>query len=331
MGRKVAAVSVSKALYAIDKPYTYLIPAELEDTLRPGMRVLVPFGNGNRGCDGMVLSIGEEPSSGKALKAVQACLDDSPVLDEKGLKLALWMRERYFCTVYDCVKAMLPSGLYFALRDRVVLTPGLDGDYALSCLENHRNAHTLIELLLNWGGCGDMEQIRHAFGTKDPNPAIRMLIEMGFASLETNTQRGIGDKTEKLAVLAIPAEDAMAIVIPKRKQAPLRYSVTEMLCTLGAAGAKELCYFTGASMNTIKSLEKSGILTLEKQEVFRRPAVADVPPALPPILNEEQQAAFEGLSRLLDEGKPNAALLYGVEAERSAVSKYVLCRRFEPL
>ena len=40
MGRKVAVVSVSKALYAIDKPYTYLIPDELEDTLRPGMRVL---------------------------------------------------------------------------------------------------------------------------------------------------------------------------------------------------------------------------------------------------------------------------------------------------
>ena len=69
MGRKVAAVSVSKALYAIDKPYTYLIPADLEQTLRPGMRVLVPFGNGNRGCDGIVLSIREESSAGTSLKA----------------------------------------------------------------------------------------------------------------------------------------------------------------------------------------------------------------------------------------------------------------------
>ena len=312
MGRKVAAVSVSKALYAIDKPYTYLIPAELEATLRPGMRVLVPFGNGNRGCDGIVLSIGEAPSAGLALKAIQSCLDETPVLDDLGLKLALWMRERYFCTVYDCVKAMLPSGLYFALRDRVSLLPGVDTAHALHSLESHRNAHTLLELLTNWGGCGDMEQIRHAFGTKNPNPAIRELIDLGLATLETNTQRGVGDKTEKLAVLAIPPEDAMAIVSPRRKSAPLRYSVTEMLCTLGAAGAKELCYFTGASMQTMKSLEKSGILTLEKQEVFRRPAVADVPPALPPVLNEEQQTAFEGLSQLLEEDKANAALLYGV-------------------
>ena len=86
----------------------------------------------------------------------------------------------------------------------------------------------------------------------------------------------------------------MARVTPRRRTAPLRYSVTELLCQLGAAPAKELCYFTGASMPTVKSLEKSGILTLEEQEVFRRPAVAEVEPAGPIVLNEEQEAAFQG-------------------------------------
>lgn len=312
MGRKVARISVSKALYAIDKPYSYLIPPELEHTLRPGMRVLVPFGNGNRGCDGIVLSVGEEPSSGITLKAILSCLDEKPVLDQKGLQLALWMRERYFCTVYDCVKAMLPAGLYFSLRDRVMLKPDLDVAWAKRTVQATRGGSMLLELLENWGGSGDMEQIRSAFGTKDPNPAIKALVDQGIAVLETSTQRGVGDKTEKIAVLAIPAEEAMAIVEPKKKTAPLRYSVTQMLCALGAAGAKELCYFTGASMQTVKSLEKSGVLVLEKQEVFRRPKAADVPPELPPVLNEEQQTAFEGLGVLLEEEKPNAALLYGV-------------------
>ena len=228
MGRKVAKISVSKAIYAIDKPYTYLIPPELEEKLVPGMRVLVPFGNGNRGCDGIVLDLDEEPSSGAALKAIRSCLDESPVLDRKGLQLALWMRERYFCTVYDCVKAMLPSGLYFALRDRVILTSGLDEAGAKAALAGNRNGIMLMELLINWGGSGDMEQIREAFGTKDPNPAIRTLVERGFAVLETSTQRGVGDKTEKIAVLAVPAEEAMEMVAAKRKTAPLRYSVTEM-------------------------------------------------------------------------------------------------------
>lgn len=102
------------------------------------------------------------------------------------------------------------------------------------------------------------------------------------------------------------------MVTPRRRSAPLRYSVTELLCSLGAASAKELCYFTGASMPTIRSLEKSGILTLEQQEVFRRPRVEDVERLPPPVLNEEQQRAFEGLDELARAGKPAAALLYGV-------------------
>ncbi|MDO5585442.1 MAG: hypothetical protein Q4F94_08430, partial [Dialister sp.] len=114
MGRMIAKVAVAKAVYAIDKPYDYLVPQELEGRLAPGMRVLVPFAAGNRGSDGIVLSLYEAPSAGTPLKSIQAALDDQPVLDAKAIQLALWMRERYFCTVYDCVKAMLPAGLYFS-------------------------------------------------------------------------------------------------------------------------------------------------------------------------------------------------------------------------
>ena len=94
--RKIAKVAVARAVYAIDKPYDYLIPQELEGRLEPGMRVLVPFSAGDRGSDGLVLSIYEAPSAGKALKSIQAVLDDDPVLDRDGIQLALWMRERYF-------------------------------------------------------------------------------------------------------------------------------------------------------------------------------------------------------------------------------------------
>ena len=312
MGRKVAKVAVAKAIYAIDKPYDYLIPAELRDRIVPGVRVLVPFGSGNRGSDAIVLSISDESATDKSLKAILAQLDENPVVDTDAIQLSIWMRERYFCSLYDCIKAMLPAGLYFSLRDSVVIKPEVDLQQAKQVISSHSGAATLFDLLNDWGGSGDMEQIRRAFGTKDPNPYIRILQEHNLICLETSTQRGIGDKREKLAVLALPAEEAMAIVQPKRKSAPLRYSVTEMLCNLEAVGAKELCYFTGASMSTLKSLEKSGILTLEQQEVFRRPDVAEVEPEDSPILSPEQQSVYEGMSELLKQEKPNAALLYGV-------------------
>lgn len=312
MGRKIAKVAVARAVYAIDKPYDYLVPRELEGRLEPGMRVLVPFAAGNRGSDGLVLSLYEAPSAGESLKLIQAVLDDQPVLDARAIQLALWMRERCFCTVYDCVKAMLPAGLYFSLRDQVAVRPGVDRERAYRAAEGSPAAVQLLDLLWSWGGKGDMEQIRLAFGARDPNPAIRRLTEAGVTALETAAQRAVGDKKEKLAVLAVPAEDAMAMVASRRKSAPLRYAVTELLCALGAASVKDLCYFTGASASTLKSLEKSGILTLEKQEVLRRIPLEDVAPAEPPVLNKEQQAAFEGLDALARQGRPAAALLYGV-------------------
>ena len=64
MERTVAKIAVSKAVYAIDRPYDYLVPEELEDTVCVGKRVLVPFGNGNRGAEGIVLTTGRSPAVG---------------------------------------------------------------------------------------------------------------------------------------------------------------------------------------------------------------------------------------------------------------------------
>lgn len=311
MGKTVAKVAVSKAIYAIDRPYDYLIPQELEHTLQPGMRVIVPFGSGNRSCDGLVLAI-QPIAEEKPLKVILAQLDEYPVLDEQGIKLALWMRERYFCTVYDAVRAMLPAGLYFSLKDSLVLAEPLNRESAYKTVEGHRAPTQLLEMLYTWGGRGDLDQIRTAFGTRDPNPAIKFLIDHDMAHWETSAQRAVGDKTERLAVLALPAEEALALVTPNRRRAPLRYAVTELLCALGAASAKELCYFTGASNATLRGLEKSGILTLEKQEVLRSIRLDDVEPAPAPVLNDEQQAAYFGLQQLFQQQKPSAALLYGV-------------------
>ena len=154
MSRKIAKVAVARAVYAIDKPYDYLIPRELEDRLRPGMRVLVPFAAGNRGSDGLVLSVREAPSAGEPLKSILSALDESPVLDGHAIQLALWMRERYFCTVYDCVKAMLPAGLYFSLRDQVAVRPGVDRERAYRAAEGSPAAVQLLDLLWSWGGRG---------------------------------------------------------------------------------------------------------------------------------------------------------------------------------
>ena len=108
----VARLAVSAATYAIDKPYDYLVPEELVERAVPGMRALVPFGIGNKKSEGVILSVVSESKHSK-LKAIDSLLDDTPILDDDSIRLALWMSDRFFCTVFDAFHVMLPSGMWF--------------------------------------------------------------------------------------------------------------------------------------------------------------------------------------------------------------------------
>jgi primosomal protein N' (replication factor Y) (superfamily II helicase) len=131
-----AKLAVAAATYHIDKPYDYKIPELLRDKIVPGMRVSIPFGRSNKKSEGLVLSIAEsayKPAAdgSRELKCILAALDESPVLSQEQIKLALWMSDRFFCTVYDAAKAMLPAGMWFKdgvkkLGDKTVTSAVLD-------------------------------------------------------------------------------------------------------------------------------------------------------------------------------------------------------------
>ena len=109
-------VAVSAAPYSIDKPYSYLVPESLAAAAVPGVRVMVPFGRGNKESEGLILARVQEPKL-PGSKAIRQILDPEPVLDKAGIDLALWMRGRYFCTVFEAVKTILPAGLWYGLQE----------------------------------------------------------------------------------------------------------------------------------------------------------------------------------------------------------------------
>jgi len=108
MNQAVAKIAVSAATYHIDKPYDYLIPADFIEQAIPGMRVIVPFGLGNKKSEGVILSLCNI-NENKKLKSIISFPDEEPVLSTENIKLALWMSDRFFCTVYDALRAMLPA------------------------------------------------------------------------------------------------------------------------------------------------------------------------------------------------------------------------------
>ena len=82
-GNTVAKIALQAATYAIDKPSDYQVPLELLDALRPGMRVVVPFGAGNRRTEGIVLALeGGRPDDPRR-KGIVTVLDEETLLSGK--------------------------------------------------------------------------------------------------------------------------------------------------------------------------------------------------------------------------------------------------------
>ena len=237
----VAKIAVSAAPYWIDKPYEYAVPDDLLGRVQPGIRVAVPFSAGNRRSEGIVLALSNKAEYEK-LKDISEVLDTEPVLTQQQIQLALFMRERFFCTVYDAVRAILPAGLWF---DR-------DG------------------------------------------------------------RRRVSDKTVETIRLTVPAREALDIAEAMKKNAPAQARILRELAPYGEMPLRELLLFTGCARTTVKKLISTGLVESIKREVFRIPEFSAGDRQKMPILNDEQQSAFEGLDMLASSGKAAVSLLEGV-------------------
>ena len=302
----IARIAVSAANYAIDKPYSYLIPQGM--TLRPGQRVQLPFGRGNRRCEGIVLTVEEAEEEG--LKAVECCLDPEPILTEHQLRLAAFLRERYFCTYYDAVRGMLPAGLWFSAKESFSLTENRQWKEKPPTWEN---AEKILSFLEEMGGQAQGDALRSLIPEEDAlSEAVSYLVRKKWLTAKSDFIRRTKDKTEKIATLAASPEEAMEYASRRPKSALMQKNVLELLCSLGSVAVKELCYFTGASTQTINRLEKLGYLTLSERPVLRCKEIQPAKLEGPLVLNDDQQTCFAGLSRQMAQPEPGVALLYGV-------------------
>lgn len=302
----IAKIAVAAANFAIDKPYSYFV--DQDASLKPGMRVQVPFGRSNRATEGVVLAVEEGTQEG--LKGVTCVLDKEPVLSEKMLRLAAFLQQRYFCTYYEAIRTMLPAGLWFQTKDSYFLTEDLS--WQTKKLQNP-SAATILQLLQDGGGCCDGAVLRDAIADADAfDKAVQYLLRKKWISAQKDFSQRTNDKTEKIATLAVPTEEVLAYCASRPKAAAMQKAVLELLCGVGSAPVKEICYYTGAKPATVKRLAELGFLELTEKPVLRCKEIRPAQLSGELILNPEQQSVFDGLCSQMEDKEPKAALLYGV-------------------
>ncbi len=302
----IAKIAVAAANFAIDRPYSYRIPYGM--TLEPGLRVTVPFGRSNRRTEGVVLQL--EQGSEEGLKAVEERLDEEPLLDGHMLQLAAFIRERYFCTFFDAIRAMLPAGLWFQKKNTYTLTE--DPTWKTAAIRQP-DAKKLLQLLEELGGQASEEALRKAVADADAfERAVGYLLRKKWITAREKLCRRASDKTEKIASLAVSAEEAMAYTQTRGRGAAMQKAVLELLCNAGTMAAKELRYYTGASAESVNRLEKLGLVSLTERTVLRCSQIKSAVLEGPLVLNREQEEAYQGIAHQMSLREPGVALLYGI-------------------
>ncbi len=301
----IAKIAVSAANFAIDKPYSYRVPQDM--ALQPGLRVMVPFGKGNRRTEGVVLSV--EPGQVDRLKTVEQVLDTEPLLTETMLRLAAFVRERYFCTFYDAIRAMLPPKPLYKMEQVFQLTE--DRSWQEKTLRQP-DAKAVLAFMQSMGGKISQEDLHGVVADQEARAAaLKYLLRKKWIEGSVDVTALRAEKTEKVAALAASAEEIQAF-LDGRVRSRQQHSILKMMLDFQCASVKDICYYTGASAGSVKRLAEQGLLSLGDRQVLR---CSDIRPAQldgPLVLNVQQQAAYDGLLTQLHSGHPGAALLYGV-------------------
>ncbi len=102
-----AEVIINSNAKDLNRIFDYIVPINMENTIKIGARVFVPFGKGSKLADGFVINFKEKSEfANKEIAKIE--IENS--LTEENIILAKLMARKYFCNISDCIKLMLPPG-----------------------------------------------------------------------------------------------------------------------------------------------------------------------------------------------------------------------------
>lgn len=290
----VAEVVIDGATGSFDKRFTYAIPKNLLTAAKPGCRVTIPFGMGNIKKQGMILNTTQGEVTSR-VKEIISVIDNEPILNDELIKMCEWLKSHVFCTYFDAIHTMLPTGLNYNLSDYYLANEQFCTSSLLDVAEQE------IYNFLKQNGEQPLKKLQQTFDDAD-DVLKSMLIKEAVIKNRVPTRRA-NDLTRRWVRV-----NDLSVKLTARQQEI--YDIVDMA---GSVSVKELQYFTGVSTSVINTLEKKGVLTSFEKQEFRLPYTAKGAVNKESIiLTDEQQNAFNGLCELTKSQKGETALLYGV-------------------
>lgn len=303
---KIAKVAVEGTLYHFDMEFDYIIPENIDTNNLVGSRVLVPFGLGNKKKHGVVFEV----VSGKLdekIKPIYAVLDKAPHLSVEMISLARWMKRRYYCTLFDAVKTMLPSGInrklvnYYKLSDNINFLEKFD----LNDIEIN-----IIEILKKKDKFISYKKLQLETSVDNLDKILLRLKKLGIILQKEDSINKVSDASIKM----VSVTDIGKVKNLNLKLTQKQRKVYDAIKACSEISVKEVCYYTGVTASVVDSLVKKGIVYYFENQVYRNPYknIEKLYNKEDILLSDEQKTSFNNLYKEYTSGKASVSLLYGV-------------------
>ena len=292
----------------VDRVFDYRVPAQWEEEVCVGLRVMVPFGQRNTKREGYVIALTEttEVPEGK-IKGIVEILDEGrPILTPSILELAKWMKKEYFCTLNQCLQAVMPAGI----RTKSVWYAELTGQTA----ELSEKEQQMIDVLIEQGGAVPLRELEQIFGNRTEY-ILRCLQEKKVVRLHQKTTRSTYKKEKRYVSLTENEE----LLIAAKEKAEKDKRLAGQLRVLSAISqgeslsVEELKEKAAVTDSPIHTLLQKGILVeqrrQEKRDVFQ---LEDYTPTQPFYPTSEQAQALTLLQEEEQKAQKRPVLLHGV-------------------
>lgn len=269
----------------LDQSFTYHVPEKFENKIQKGMRVIVPFGKGNKNTIAFVYDLVENLSKEFKTKDILEIVDSKAFVDEELINLAFYMNRRYLSPLRSCVRQILPPGKIDKIKEYYYPSENLKKDDEFYKVFKNKitkkkilNKYNIDEDLLNQYKKNGL--IKTYFGINS-NQKINY-------SYIFNLKKDYDDKK-----LPSNAKKQKEILDYLKYHKDVEY--------------KELLKNTKSSKNSLDSLIEKNLLEIKKIEI-KKPIVGKVKYYKKPVLTAEQNKIIK---KIMDQ--PNKSyLLKGV-------------------
>ncbi|WHX68522.1 primosomal protein N' [Peribacillus frigoritolerans] len=292
----IASVIVDVPAKQTDREFDYRIPEKWNQVIKPGMRVIVPFGP--RMVQGFVTGLKAKSDFAK-LRFIKEPMDLEPIINDELLQLGDWLTKEAMCFKISALQAMLPAAMK-AKYEKVIKVVEDKKDQIPPSIQNLFGKNDS----LSWKDVIEGENAS----------LVQKEMQNGNLELEYNVKNRLNKKTVRvIKSLLSPMElKEMASAISshaKKQQELLQYFIEHQ----EPIPLKELLELMNTSSGTVKSLVSKGALAEMDQEVYRDPYENRVfEKSIPFTLTAEQAAALKPIQEKIHQDEHNVFLLYGV-------------------